>query len=71
MTEAEEREFIKTISAAIPTEWINEKQIFATIKPLIAKAKRDAWCAGRDAGARFVAPIHAKRIRSLEPPEDL
>jgi hypothetical protein len=59
----EEREFTKAMADAL--------------KPLIAKAKREAWCAGRDAAAdacdlKLGTPYFCgQHIRALEPPEDL
>jgi hypothetical protein len=53
----------------IAKEWVS------CIEALIAKTKREAWCAGRDAGAELAArnggSVTRTEIHSLEPPEDL
>ena len=75
MTEDEKRDFLGAIHAADP--W-DPYSIYRAIAPLIAKAKREAWCAGRDAASGVVADDECwpkqdalLLILAIEPPADL
>jgi hypothetical protein len=81
MMEDEKREFIEAIANALYIHPDEARAAIPVIESLIEKAKRAAWCAGRDAAAMSTDwfynvrtyDLHAivKHISLLQPPENL